>query len=161
MKKTGLIIVCVMFIVFGVLTGAGAVTVTPSTTPQWTGLENNMPAILAKLNSTISGFGDLKLLLEVQAPDEASGLTINNDIAGAEYLLVKDGRHAPAWYLFDLQNLNPGGAWNGTDPLVLSGFWPGPGAISNVRVYGAPEPTSLLLIGLGLVGVAGLRRILR
>jgi hypothetical protein len=72
------------------------------------------------------------------------------------YLIVKDGRQEPAQYLFNIS------AWNGTDPIVLTGFWPNQGAISNVAIWGAqavPEPSSLLLTGLGALGLAaGLRR---
>ena len=75
------------------------------------------------------------------------------------YLYVKDGRQIPAAYAFDLYQLG----WNGTDTLELSGFWAGVnGAISHVSLYGTktavPEPGTLLLLGLGLVGLAGLRR---
>lgn len=71
------------------------------------------------------------------------------------YLLVKDGNHTPAWYLFDLSS-----SWNGIDPITLSGFWPGDagGAISHVAIYGKeapiPEPATMLLFGTGLAGLA-------
>jgi hypothetical protein len=64
------------------------------------------------------------------------------------YLLVKDGNQEPAQYLFDLN------AWNGTDTLELSGFWPDQGAISNVAIWSGPShdtpvPGPVALIGLG------------
>jgi hypothetical protein len=81
-------------------------------------------------------------------------------------LIVKDGNQIPAVYLFSLVG------WNGTDDLVLTGFWPGEGAISHVSLYSAassssgggsgsgtiPEPASsgLALVGLGLM-LAALR----
>jgi hypothetical protein len=70
------------------------------------------------------------------------------------YLLVKDGNNSPAQYLFDLTLAG----WNGTDQIVLSGFWPAQGAISNVAIYnGVPEPTTLGLMAVGL-SLAAVRR---
>ena len=103
------------------------------------------------------------------APNDPQDATITFDggssISGDPlYLLVKDGNQDPIWYVFDLSDID-GQAWNGTDPLMLEGFWPAQGAISHVAIYGAPSngvpdggATSLLL-GLAVLGLAGFRRI--
>lgn len=76
------------------------------------------------------------------------------------YLVVKDGNQSPAQYFFNI------GSWNGTDHIVLTGFWPSRGAISNVAIWGkdggstVPEPASVILLGSGLVGIGlwGMKR---
>ena len=89
--------------------------------------------------------------------DYISGLAISCPTC---FLLVKDGSQTPAQYLFDLAG------WNGTEDLVLQGFWPNQGAISHIAIYvgpgtpgrDVPEPTTLLLLGAGLVATALARR---
>lgn len=79
---------------------------------------------------------------------------------GVCYLVIKDGNMNPSYYFIDLALLG----WNGTEDIILDGFWPGRGAISFVAIFGTPgrsvpEPGTLGLLGLGLAGMGiGLRR---
>ena len=165
MKKMKFLLtaMCAALMLFGVITTASADTIyiTPATTPQWTGSETGMPFIIDEIEAQIPGFKNLAETYVLTTPEEASGATLQGlNLPGSLYLLVKDGSIGnPAWYLFDLQNLN-GASWNGTDTLELSDFWPGQGAISNVRIYGnpVPIPAAVWLLGSGLLGLVGIRR---
>lgn len=93
-------------------------------------------------------------------PDGPSDAIISWDgpdtITDAGYLLVKDGNNTPYWYLYDV------GSWNGTDNIVLQGFWPTNGSISHVSIYKGegsevPEPATMLLFGAGMAGLASFR----
>ena len=80
------------------------------------------------------------------------------------FLLVKDGKANTTYYIFDLLNINTPGyaqdSWDGTENILIEGFWLGPGgAISNVAIVGptvVPEPGILILLGLAMsaIGVA-------
>jgi len=82
------------------------------------------------------------------------------------YLVVKDGNHSPARYLFNLA-LSPY-TWDGVMKLKLSGFWQngiagsdGGGSISHVAIYGVspvPVPAAFWLFGTALIGFIGYSR---
>ena len=98
-----------------------------------------------------------------------SGPSINT--ASPTFLLVKDGvKHDPIWYIFNLSNIETSAgsgvftAWNGTDDLILDGFWPGNGAISHIAIYQGSSTNvpdggaTAALLGLGFLGLAAFAR---
>lgn len=72
------------------------------------------------------------------------------------YLLVKDGKQDPIWYLFDI------GYWDGEMALDLQHFWLDNGAISHVAIWGVetnvPEPGVAGLLAIGLLAMVAVRR---
>lgn len=182
-----LIALSAVIIVFGVVSSANALTITPATTPQWTGNQTNNNEVLAAIYTIMGSvlpelykadvppavpsesgpFQNSYQTTFSNSPSDPQDATIvyGGDplpyiTASPLYLLVKDGSATPAWYLFGL-NYTGAPNWDGKEDLELRGFWPDTGAISHVALYGTaavPEPITLLLLGLGLVGVAGARR---
>ncbi len=93
--------------------------------------------------------------------EDLTGLWIENDgngsMSGALWLVVKDGRaHDPAWYIFDISG------WGGVMGIHIDGLYAFGGSISNVQIFGpessVPEPGTLLLFGIGLLGIGACRR---
>jgi hypothetical protein len=170
-------------LILGVSAPAAALMITPASTPQWTTNDNSNLSTAAQIQA-ITGLAGLELLYKFNvggseeatafAPSyqssfapEAPGGSISyvggsSILCGVCVLIVKDGNQEPAQYLF---NLSAGSTlqWNGTEILQLSGFWPGPGAISNVAIWGGPqvsvpEPGTLGLLGLSLLALGGVAR---
>ena len=137
---------------------------------------NSNPDILKVVDPYLSGLADLAYKQNAGGSEEgwlgssyttsfnsdASGATITYNGSGSaltlgpKYLLVKDGNHTPYAYLFDLTS-----AWNGTETLTLSGFWPDQGSISYVAIYTPDGGTTLILLGMALAGLGAARRFCR
>jgi len=101
--------------------------------------------------------------------DYISGLSIQSQ---SIFLLIKDGNEDPSQYIFRISSATiPGGPWDGTEDINMSGFWPAQGSISHISIYGGgtrppgdppgddpggpvPEPMSLAIWG--AFGIAGL-----
>ena len=180
MKKLLGCFLCVMLLVFGAQ--AHALTISPSLIPSPCIDYGNdtsqavIDTVIAPIIGTAVelykqnvGGSEVGLLASsytttFNSPSDPSGGTITYDggpIVTDAFLLVKDGNQEPAWYLFDLTGTCPLLDWDGMETLELSGFWPGNGAISHVSLYGTqgvPEPTTMLLLGTGLVFLAGFGR---
>lgn len=180
--KRPLLKLVVLFGFLALAAQAQALVITPGTDSPLTGDDSSQAVINAAIASTLGSSVELykqdvgdasdggSLAGSYQTtffntPTDPSGATITyvgGDIVGpVAFLLVKDGKQTPAWYLFNLTDLG----WNGMDDLELSGFWPDQGAISHVSLYGqttsVPEAGALLMFGTGLVGLVGYRRVRR
>ena len=125
------------------------------------------PALLYKRDhgsaSDVGLFAPSYTTTFLDTPDDPSGATISYVantsaiVCGGCYLAIKDGAASPGYYFYDLS------AWNGTETITLSNFWPQRGAISHISIWGTPgtavpEPATLGLLGLGLLATGFARR---
>jgi hypothetical protein len=164
---------------------AQALLITPSYTPQWTGSEtankdaDDIAAVIGQAPGTLTEL--YKRNVDDGSPTgpfagsyvttftpstDPNGALIDyiggpSITSSAKYLFVKDGANDPAWYLFNISG------WNGTEDLVLEGFWPNQGGISHIAIYGGggqqnqgvPDGgATLALLGLALSAIAMVRR---
>jgi hypothetical protein len=180
MMKRLLLVLCVLV---AFVAQANALSITPSTgtmgVNEWTGPQTSNSAALAAIAAYIGSAQELyknnvggaeeKTLAGsyettfLGSAGDTSGATITytggNIVGPTAYLFVKDGSGPPAWYLFNLTAFG----WDGMATLDLSEFWQGVnGAISHVSLFGnntpVPEPATMLLLGAGLIGLAGYGR---
>ena len=187
--KILLFLVLILFLVAGMMSSASAITITPNTQVHWSGTSPSnpkagdipgivgYPGILDELyKQDVGGLesGDFASSYETTFkntetdPQGADITYVGGDYISGDplYLLVKDGNQNPIWYIFDLINLDLDDngsyeySWNGTDPIELSGFWTGQGAISHISIYGTPvpEPSTMLLFGTSFLGLAMIGR---
>jgi hypothetical protein len=167
----------------GITFNAHAVSITPATIPQWTGTDNSnldAAAISAIVGVTVGevykqdvggpesgSFAGSYTTTFSNSPGDPSDALIDY-IGGAAitgdsiFLYVKDGNNDPAFYIFNITG------WNGTDDLVLTGFWPENGAISHVTILtGGPTTTvpdaggTLALMGIAIGSLGLIRRKMR
>ena len=162
---------------------AAALLITPASgtlnVSRWTGPQNSQSQIDTAIAPIINGATELYKQNVGEAIDTGAGAayystTFANSPTDPEdayitwvgpttwinpvnsFLLLKDGKQTPAWYLFSLQALG----WTGNQNLDLQDFWIGNGAISHVTIYGGgtvngdplppfisdvPEPASIAM----------------
>ncbi|MBC8000995.1 MAG: VPDSG-CTERM sorting domain-containing protein [Opitutaceae bacterium] len=175
----------VAFLASGMSFSAQAIEITPTSgtsvapgATRWSGNQTSQ----SQINAAISGIlgsstelykqnvggaeekalaGSYTTTFDSNDPEDALIKYVSGDIVGGTaFLLVKDGNHSPAWYLFNLTALG----WNGIADIEVNNFWPAGGAISHVTLYGTrgssvPDGgTTLALLGMAIGSLGLLRR---
>ena len=187
MKKIFLAVYVVMMI-FGSVSGANAIPVNIDlTTPMYAYGEDTSQAVIegiiaplmvpsTELYKAEPVTGAPALEFGLLAGSYQTSFSPDNEMALIEYvggpyvgpiayLLAKDGSandQNPAthgWYLYNLTALG----WTGTESIFIDGLWPEQGSFSHVTLYGGagtvvPEPATILLLGLGLISIAVVRK---
>jgi hypothetical protein len=176
--KTLMTVLCVALLVMGMVTSASALMIDTTTPYIASGTEQSVPAIETAIKLQL-GWSAMPAEVYKATPgvaDEGTFAASYQTIYGTgnetatvtwvgptiiglpAWILAKDGSFG--WFFYSLQDLG----WNGTDTIEFAALWPEQGSFSHVSIYSdstgitVPEPFTLLLVGFGLVGLAGVRR---
>jgi hypothetical protein len=171
-------VLCAAFLVLGVVSISSALPVTITASTSWvtSGTQTSTSQILSAIAAIIgpvpeaykgensgaeAGTFAPSYQTAFGAGDETATVTwvvATPFIGPPAWLLAKDGNGtatAPAWRLYNLTALG----WTGTELITLGELWPDQGSFSHVSIFSSstgiavPEPATMLLLGLGLVGI--------
>ena len=184
--KLGLRLFAVTVLALGLAVSAQALTITPASgvlnTSRWMGDQTSQSEINTAIAGIIGSSTELykqdvggpetgalatsystAFFNSATDPEDATITWVGGAWVGTvAYALVKDGDNSPAWYLFNLTTIGP---WDGKDTLTFQDFWVGNGAISHVALYGTTSVpdggSAVMLLGAALMGLAGVRRMLK
>lgn len=185
-KYPSILLAFCALMMFGIASNANALTIDLSTPTLTFGEQTAMPqieAIVFPLMGTATqlyratppsteGYSLAGSYTTVFAGDNETAVISydgSNFVGGTAFLLAKDGKanddldYTHAWYFYNLTELG----WDGRETIELGVLWPKQGSFSHVSLYGTstpppthqtPEPGIFVLLGLGLPGIAGVRK---